>query len=241
MESRSMKNENGMDFRELTLEELIGPLNDVEQKHAPAVLYVAGDTGIMREGGRVSIVGSRKASEEGVARAGKLAHLLVQRQVVVVSGLAEGIDTAAHTATLEAAGRTIAVIGTPLDKSYPKSNAKLQDRLMQEQLVISQFPIGYVVERKNFPLRNRTMALISDATVIIEASDSSGSLHQGWEALRLGRGLFIARSLAENSAVTWPEKMLNYGARILEDETLDELFDFLPPRSAVAFNGAVAF
>jgi DNA processing protein len=230
-----------MDIREVTAEELLGPLNDVEQKHAPTKLFVAGETSILREGGRVSIVGSRKASREGVVRAKKLAKLLVQRHVVVVSGLAEGIDTAAHTGTLEAGGRTVAVIGTPLDKVYPRQNAELQDRLMEEQLVVSQFAIGYPTQRKNFPLRNRTMALISDATVIIEASDSSGSLSQGWEALRLGRGLFIAKSLAESTAVTWPEEMLNYGARVLSDETLEELFDFLPPRTAVTLDGAVSF
>ena len=230
-----------MDVREVTAEELLGPLNDVEQKHAPTTLFVAGKISILREGGRVSIVGSRKASREGVVRAKKLAKLLVERNVVVVSGLAEGIDTAAHTGTLEAGGRTVAVIGTPLDKAYPRKNAELQDRIGREHLLVSQFPIGYPTKPNNFPLRNRTMALISDATVIIEASDTSGSLHQGWEALRLGRGLFIAKSLAESSSVTWPEEMLNYGARVLADETLEELFDFLPPRTAVDLNAAVSF
>ena len=230
-----------MEIREFTPEALLGPLNDVEQKHAPAKLFIAGDTSILREGGRVAIVGSRKASREGVVRAKRLAKLLVERKVVVVSGLAEGIDTAAHIGTLEAGGRTVAVIGTPLDKVYPRQNAELQDRLVREHLVVSQFAVGYPTKPHNFPLRNRTMALISDATVIIEASDTSGSLHQGWEALRLGRGLFIARSLAESSAVTWPAEMLNYGARVLADETLEELFEFLPPRTAVALDGAVSF
>lgn len=230
-----------MDVREVTAEELLGPLNDVEQKNAPAKLFVAGDANILCEGGRVAIVGSRKASPEGVVRAKRLAKLLVERRVVVVSGLAEGIDTAAHTGTLEAGGRTVAVIGTPLDKTYPRQNAELQDRIRREHLLVSQFPTGYPTKPNNFPLRNRTMALIADATVIIEASDSSGSLHQGWEALRLGRGLFIAKSLVENSSVSWPEEMLNYGARVLADETLEELFEFLPPRTAVALHAAVSF
>lgn len=230
-----------MNVREVTAEELLGPLNDVEQKHAPAKLYTAGDASVLREGGRVAIVGSRKASPEGVARARKLAKLLVGQGVVVVSGLAEGIDTAAHTATLEAGGRTVAVIGTPLDQSYPRQNAALQRRISEEQLLVSQFPTGYPTRPNNFPLRNRTMALISDATVIIEATDRSGSLHQGWEALRLGRGLFIAKSIVDNSSLTWPEEMLNYGARVLSDETLEELFDFVPPRAVVEANGAVPF
>jgi DNA processing protein len=230
-----------MERHEATAASLLGPLNDVEQKHAPAVLYVAGDRSLLREGARVSVVGSRKASAAGLQRAGKLARLLASRGTVVVSGLAEGIDTAAHMAAIEAGGRTIAVIGTPLDKAYPKQNAGLQERIMREHLVVSQFPVGYPVQPKNFVIRNRSMALVSDATVIIEADDKSGSLHQGWEALRLGRGLFIAKSVVENDSVSWPEKMLHYGARVLSDETLDELFDYLPSRSEGQADGVHAF
>src|ERR1051326_5447471 len=100
-----------MDVREVTAEEFLGPLNDVEQKNAPAKLFVAGDVNILREGGRVAIVGSRKASRDGEVRAKKLAKLLVERNVVVVGGLAEGIDTAAHTGTLDAGGGTTALAG----------------------------------------------------------------------------------------------------------------------------------
>jgi len=220
-----------MEFIELTAEELLGPLNEVEAKHAPKKLFAAGDVGMLRQAARVSIVGSRKASEDGLRRARKLSALLAGRGVVVVSGLAEGIDTAAHTAALQANGRTVAVIGTPLDQSYPKSNIALQERLMREQLVLSQFPSGMPVQKGNFPTRNRTMALISDATVIIEASNTSGSLSQGWEALRLGRPLFIAKSIVEDNSLTWPEKMQQYGARILSDDTVDELFALLPDRA----------
>jgi len=230
-----------MNIRQVTAEELLGPLNDVEQKNAPPRLFVEGDVSLLEAGARVAIVGSRKASPEGLGRARKLAKLLVEHGVVVVSGLAEGIDTAAHTAALDAAGRTIAVIGTPLDKAYPKENRGLQDRIKSEHLVVSQFPIGYPTQPKNFPLRNRTMALISDATVIIEASDSSGSLHQGWEALRLGRGLFITKSVADDTKLKWPAEMMHYGARVLSDQTVEELFDFLPPRVPMAVDGAVAF
>jgi DNA processing protein len=222
-------------------QDLLGPLNEVEQKHAPKTLFTAGDTGLLEEGGRVSIVGSRKASPEGLRRAAKLATVLVKQNVVVVSGLAEGIDTAAHTAAIKHKGRTIAVIGTPLDQVYPKQNEALQALIERDHLLISQFPQGSPVQRKNFPLRNRTMALISDATVIIEAGETSGSLSQGWEALRLGRQLFITKSIAENPALKWPEEMLNYGARILSDDTLNEFFDFLPSRSAVQLNGELPF
>lgn len=220
-----------MDWTELTAEELLGPLNEVEIKHAPKQLFAAGDVTIVRQAARVSIVGSREASPDGIRRARRLSQLLCDRGVVVVSGLAKGIDTAAHTGALQAGGRTVAVIGTPLDKSYPRENAELQHRLMHEQLVLSQFPVGTKTQKYHFPERNRTMALISDATVIIEAGNSSGSLSQGWEALRLGRPLFIAESVVENPALEWPADMLQYGAFILSDDTLDELFALLPDRA----------
>ncbi|MGZ3302673.1 MAG: DNA-processing protein DprA [Isosphaeraceae bacterium] len=149
-----------MSYQNLSPQELLGPLNEVEQKNVPKTLYVAGDTGILGEGARVAIVGSRKASPEGLRRASKLAGLLADRGIVIVSGLAEGID-AAHTAAINRGGRTIAVLGIPLDQVFPRQNAALQDQIMQDHLAVSQFPAGNPIQRKNFPLRNRTMALIS--------------------------------------------------------------------------------
>lgn len=162
-----------------TLDELIGPLNEVERKNAPRKLFLAGDEELLRSGPRVSIVGSRKASPEALSRARFLARALVKRGIVAVSGLAEGIDTAGHEAALAEAGRTIAVIGRPLNEFYPAKNRALQERLMREQLVVSQFPVGYPSKRENFPRRNRTMALISDATVIVEAGEKSGRFIKG--------------------------------------------------------------
>lgn len=212
-------------------EELLGPLNEVERKHAPASLFAAGDVAILRAGARVSIVGSRRASALGLAQARDLAAALAQQGVVIVSGLAEGIDTAAHTATIAAGGRTVAVIGTPLDQFYPAMNRDLQARIMREHLCLSQFPVGTPANRGNFPMRNRTMALISDATVIVEAGDKSGSLHQGWEALRLGRPLFLFENLVRDAQLTWPKQMLGYGAQPVSLGTLAVLYDFLPERT----------
>lgn len=120
-------------------EELLGPLNEVEEKNAPKLLFVAGDTALLKRK-RVSVVGSRNASKDGLARAHALACELVKRDVVVVSGLAEGIDTAAHEAAIEAGGKTIAVLGTPLDQTFPVKNRSLQERIMREYLAVSQFP-----------------------------------------------------------------------------------------------------
>lgn len=230
-----------MDYPDFTPEALLGPLNDVEAKNAPERLYIAGNTDLLEGGGRVAIVGSRKASEEGLRRARKLASLLVARGVTVVSGLAEGIDRAAHDAAIAHGGRTIGVLGTPLDKTYPKANADLQHHMMQEHLVVSQFPVGYPTKPACFPMRNRTMALISDATVIIEATDKSGSLSQAWEALRLGRPLFITQSILDNRSLTWPDKMLEYGTRVLSDKTLESLFELLPDRIEAGAASAAPF
>lgn len=192
---------------EVTPEEALGPLNAVEQKNAPKSLFLAGDSALLGLAPRVAIVGSRKASETGLRRAQRLARNLSSIGATVVSGLALGVDKAARSAAIAPGGRTIAVLGTPLDRFYPAANRSLQELIMSEHLAVSQFPEGYPTTRKCFPMRNRTMALISDASVIAEAGESSGSISQGWEALRLGRPLFIMRSVVENPALSWPAEL----------------------------------
>jgi DNA processing protein len=208
--------------------EVLGALNDVEQKNAPKQLFLTGDESLLQRGPRVSVVGSRKASVEGLKRASYLARALVEHNIIVVSGLAEGIDTAAHTAAIEAGGRTIAVLGTPLNECYPRENSDLQAKIIRDHLAISEFPEGYPTTRKNFPLRNRTMALLTDATVIVEAGESSGTLHQGWEALRLGRLLFLMESVANDPKLSWPSKMIGYGAQVLSRANLEESLAEVP-------------
>lgn len=218
-------------------EDLLGPLNEVERKHAPAQLFTAGRIELLRADLRIAVVGTRNATPEGLARARALTEILVARGVVVVSGLAAGIDTQAHASALNAGGSTIAVLGTPLDDCYPKENRELQTRIATEQLAISQFASGSPSQKKNFPLRNRTMALISDATIIVEAGEGSGTIHQGWEALRLGRPLFLLESLVNRAELSWPREMLSYGAEILTKERLPIVLDNLPgrPRGELAF------
>jgi DNA processing protein len=209
--------------------DLLGGLNEVERKFAPPTLYVSGNISFFESGFRVSIVGSRKATTQGQQRARRLAQLISERNGVVVSGLAIGIDTAAHRGAIDANGRTIAVIGTPLDKNYPRENAELQKHIAQHHLCITQFPSGYPTRPQNFPMRNRVMALISDATVIVEAGETSGSISQGWEALRLGRGLFIANSVIDRR-MKWATAMLQHGGQVLSDDNIANFFETLPER-----------
>lgn len=220
-----------MDDARYDVETLLGPLNEVEKKNAPEILFAAGDTALLANGPRVSVVGTRRASGDGLQRTRRLARLLVERGMVVVSGLAEGIDTAAHQAAIDAGGRTIAVLGTPLDTCYPPKNRRLQELIMRAHLVLSQFPSGYSGGRRCFPMRNRTMALISEATVIVEAGEGSGTIHQGWEALRLGRPLFLLESVTNDPDLSWPAEMLGYGAEILSDRTLEFFFESIPEGS----------
>src|SRR5216117_3710458 len=213
-------------IRTLTPLELLGPLNDVERKYAPSTLFSAGPMEIPLPRPRVAIIGSRKASAKGLNTAAHIAGVLSKRAVVVVSGLAEGIDTTAHETAMREGGRTIAVLGTPLNRVYPQKNSQLQQEIMTNHLVISQFPVGYPIQPENFVMRNRTMALISNASIIVEAGETSGSLHQGWEALRLGRPLFIWKSILNNPSLDWPKKMMSYGAIELDDT--ERIMDALP-------------
>lgn len=209
-------------------QEYLSNLSNEERKHAPESLYIEGDHSLLTEGLKIAVVGSRKASELGLKRAAAFAKVLVKNDIIVVSGLAAGIDTAAHEAAIKYGGRTIAVLGTPLDKAYPKQNKDLLETIKRDHLAISQFPTGYPAQRKNFPMRNKTMALVTDATVIVEAGEKSGTKHQGWEALRLGRSLFIMQNVAEDKNLTWPKQMIEYGAQVLSRDGLSETLQEIP-------------
>ncbi|MEM9870260.1 MAG: DNA-processing protein DprA [Pseudomonadota bacterium] len=173
------------------------------------------------------IVGSRKASEDGQARAARLARELVKRDYAVVSGLATGIDSAAHNAALDAGGTTIAVIGTPLGEYYPPENRELQDRIANEHLLISQVPVVRYAQdpfhnkRQYFPERNATMSALTAGTIIVEAGDTSGTLTQARAAMQQGRKLFILESCFHRDDISWPAYYAERGAiRVREPEDI---------------------
>jgi DNA processing protein len=175
----------------------------------------------------VAIVGTRRPSEEGMRRAAKLAKQFVAEGFSVVSGLAQGIDTVAHTATIEAGGLTVAVLGTPITATYPPENRDLQRGIADRFLVISQVPIvRYSRQSPNgnrlfFPERNITMSALTEATIIVEASETSGTLIQARHALQQRRKLFILDSCFRNPEISWPAKFLERGAvRVKEFEDI---------------------
>lgn len=186
------------------------------------VIYYRGDINVI-ESRSVSVVGSRKATDFGRKRARRLARELVEAGVTVVTGLARGIDTEATRAAIESGGRVVGVIGTPIDEVYPKENKDLQETVAREHLLISQVPFfrystePFRAHRTHFPERNELMAAVSDATVIVEASDTSGTLSQARTCLQQGRPLFLMRSLLDNADITWPQRFVGKdGVHILE-------------------------
>lgn len=194
------------------------------------LLYFLGSWELAEAPRRVAVVGTRKVSSEGAARTRKLVRSLVEHDFTIVSGLAQGVDTIAHQTAIEAGGRTIAVIGTPISEAYPKENATLQRRIASDFLLVSQVPLlrykaqGAHVNRFFFPERNKTMSALSEATIIVEASETSGTLTQARAAFDQGRKLFILESNFQNPAITWPAKFEQRGAiRVREiDDILRE-------------------
>ncbi len=166
----------------------------------------------------VAVVGTREASDAGVKRAGLLAKYLVSDGFTVVSGLARGIDTAAHTAAIESGGYTMAVLGTPITEHYPAENQELQRRIADSHLVISQVPIvrysnqHFQGKKHFFPERNITMSALTEATVIVEAGETSGTLIQARHALKQSRKLFILDNCFKRPSLKWPAKFAELGA-----------------------------
>lgn len=175
----------------------------------------------------VAVVGTREPSAQAVERTSKLVSLLVNDKFTIVSGLARGIDTAAHEAAIRAGGKTIAVIGTPLTHSYPKENADLQKRIANDFLVVSQVPVyryskqDFRRNRGFFPERNKTMSALTEATIIVEAGQTSGTLIQARAALKQRRKLFILDNCFRNPSLSWPREFESKGAiRVKEYEDI---------------------
>lgn len=186
--------------------------------HPVELLYFRGWWDLIDAPKRIAIVGSRNVSEDGIRRTKRLVKLLVRDGFTIVSGLAKGVDKAAHTTAIENGGNTIAVIGTPITEYYPPENKELQDLIAEKYLLISQVPIwryaeqDYRSNRLFFPERNATMSAVAQATVIVEASDTSGTLSQARAALQQGRKLFILDNCFRDPKLTWPARFQEMGA-----------------------------
>lgn len=197
-----------------------------DAKDPVELLYYQGNLELLHNRS-IAIVGSRNSSEDGLRRTKKLVKMLVKDDFTIISGLAKGIDTHAHKAAMQNGGKTIAVLGTPLNKYYPKENKCLQQEIAKNHLLMSQVPFWHYTEgsyfnnRLFFLERNKTMSALSEATVIVEASETSGTLIQARAALYQNRKLFILENNFKNPKISWPSRLKNEGAiRVREYEDI---------------------
>lgn len=198
--------------------------------HPVELLYFQGWWELVNSPRSVAVVGTRNPSPEGLARTKRLVTALVHDNFTIVSGLAAGIDAMAHQTAISEGGKTIAVLGTPISKAYPASNANLQREIAANHLLISQVPVKRYWNQPNptannffFPERNVTMSALTDATIIIEAGDTSGTLVQARHALKQSRKLFILDSNFKKPELKWPSTYEERGAiRVAEYDDIKQ-------------------
>lgn len=177
-------------------------------RYKDRALWYEGDVSLLKMP-MVSVIGSRDASDAGIMRAERITKLLVKAGYCIVSGLAKGIDTTAHICALRLKGKTIAVMGTPIEECYPKSNLSLKNEIAKEGLLLSQFAPGQKVSRSNFPLRNALMAALSEVTIVVEATVNSGTRHQVTSAIQMGKKVGIVKSMTGNG-YEWVNEALSH-------------------------------
>lgn len=203
---------------------------------APPLLWTLG-TLQAEEGERaVAVVGARAATPLGLAFARALAADLAAAGLTVVSGLARGIDTAAHQGALEAGGRTVAVLGSGIDSIYPRENLALARAIAREGALVSEFPPGTGPWKQNFPRRNRTIAGWARATIVVEAGERSGALHTARTALEEGREVMAVPGHPSLPCSAGTNALLRDGAALVRDagDVLSELGLAPLPRRAAA-------
>jgi DNA processing protein len=196
----------------------------------PPFLYVKGE--ICKQDERaVAVVGSRSASDYGRRVARDLCRGLASLGFTVVSGMARGIDGAAHEAALNAGGRTIAVLGSGVDRAYPPEHDKLYQRISERGAVISEFPLGTGPVPFNFPVRNRLISGLSLGVVVVEATEKSGSLITASLALEQGREVFAVPGEAGASRSRGTHQLIRHGARLVE--TVNDIVEEIAPQLSV--------
>lgn len=189
----------------------------METEQTPRFLYIRGKKSLLYEKRTVALVGSRNASDAAKENTRRVAEALGKNGIIVVSGLAKGIDVTAHVTALNHGYNTIAVIGTNLNQYYPKENREVQKEIEQKGLVVSQFSPANKTQRWFFPLRNGVMSGLSLATVIMEAGETSGALKQADFALKQNRQILIPEKALEMTTITWPARYVKRGAETVRN------------------------
>ncbi|WP_062535810.1 DNA-processing protein DprA, partial [Mizugakiibacter sediminis] len=197
-----------------------------ETPQAPAALFVAGDAALLLRP-QVAIVGARSADAAGLATAKSFARVLAAAGFVVTSGLAEGIDGAAHAAALDAGGTTVAVMGTGPDLVYPRAHRELAARIAAAGALVSEFPPGTTARPEFFPRRNRLIAGLALGTLVVQASLRSGSLITARLASEQGREVFAVPGSIHNPLARGCHRLIREGAKLVE--TAEEVVEELAP------------
>lgn len=225
----------------LTLGDPRYPAALLDTEDPPLLLYAMGDAQHLQQGwarsapARIAVVGSRNPTAQGVANARQFAQTLAQAGLTVVSGLALGIDGAAHEGALDGAApgqlATVAVVGTGLDRVYPKAHFQLAHRIAQQGLLISEYPLGTPPLSENFPKRNRIISGLSQATLVVEAALQSGSLITARLAVEQGKDVFAIPGSIHATQARGCHALIKQGAKLVESAQ-DILEEFALPQTA---------
>ena len=191
---------------------------------APLMLYVKGRAELLTRTS-VAVVGSRNASAQGMLNAERMAHALSDAGLAIVSGLALGIDAAAHTGGLRGAGGTVAVIGTGADRIYPASNGKLARQIAEEGCIVSEYALGTPPLRDNFPRRNRVISGLVRGVLVVEAAAKSGSLITARLAISQGRDVYAMPGSVHATLAKGCHRLIREGAKLVETaaDVLDDM------------------
>lgn len=197
----------------------------------PPYLYVKGDPAGLEPA--VAVVGSRRATAYGRTVTARLAEDLARRGVAVVSGMARGVDTAAHQGALAGEGKTVGVLGCGIDVVYPPENRELFDRVADRGALVSEFPLGTGPLAENFPRRNRIISGICRGVLVVEAAERSGSLITAQMALDQGRDVFAIPGNITSSGSSGTNRLIREGAKLVAG--VEDILEELAPRSSAAF------
>lgn len=221
----------------ITMRDAAYPRLLAETAGAPPVLFVDGDPGVLSEP-QLAVVGSRNPSPDGLIQARAFAKDLCAYGIVVTSGLAAGIDGAAHQAALDAGGRTIAVLGTGVDRIYPERHRHLAASIRERGALVSEFPVGAAPRAEYFPRRNRILSGLAMGTLVVEATQRSGSLITARCCAEQGRELFAIPGSIRNPLAKGCHRLIRDGAKLTE--TIEDILEELSPLAVVVMKGAVA-
>jgi len=193
----------------------------------PFVIYYVGDIGLLEKKNKIAVIGSRNNTEYGKEATEIICkEIITDNNTVIISGLAKGIDSIAHSVCLKEDGKTIAVLGNSLDVIYPKENSKLYEEIAKKGLILTEYPFETKPESKNFLERNRIIAGISDGVVVTEAKEKSGTMNTVCHALENGKQIFcVPDKLTSNSGCN---KLIKEGAKLIQSgyDVLEEFSNF---------------